>query len=40
MSQKKEFQPYIPAEKVTPEISVTSIVMGVILVVVFGAANA
>lgn len=40
MSQKKEFQPYIPAEKVTPEITVTSIVMGVILAVVFGAANA
>ncbi|MBO5237813.1 MAG: oligopeptide transporter, OPT family [Lachnospiraceae bacterium] len=40
MSLKKEFQPYIPAEKVTPEITITSIVMGVILAVVFGAANA
>lgn len=36
----KQFKPYIPAEKVTPEITVTSIIMGVILAVVFGAANA
>jgi len=36
----KDFKPYIPAEKVTPEITVTSIVMGIILAVVFGAANA
>lgn len=34
------FKPYIPAEKVTPEITVASIVMGIILAVVFGAANA
>ncbi len=40
MENKKEFQPYIPAEKVTPEITITSIVMGIILAVVFGAANA
>lgn len=40
MNEKKEFKPYIPAEKVTPEITVTSILMGVILAVVFGAANA
>lgn len=37
---EKEFKPYIPAEKVTPELTVTSIVMGIILAVVFGAANA
>ncbi len=36
----KEFKPYIPAEKVTPEITVTSIVMGILLSVIFGAANA
>lgn len=36
----KEFKPYIPAEKITTEFSVASIVMGVILAVVFGAANA
>ena len=36
----KDFKPYIPAEKITPEFTVTSIVMGIILAVVFGAANA
>lgn len=40
MDKQKQFQPYIPAEKVTPEITVTSIIMGVLLAVVFGAANA
>lgn len=40
MENKNEFKPYIPAEKVTPELTVTSIVMGIILAVVFGAANA
>lgn len=40
MNQQKEFRPYVPAEKVTPEITVTSIIMGIILAVVFGAANA
>ena len=40
MSEKKEFKPYIPAEKITPEITVTSVIMGVLLAVVFGAANA
>lgn len=40
MNDNNEFRPYIPAEKVTPEITVTSIVMGIILAVVFGAANA
>ncbi len=38
--ENKEFKPYVPAEKITPEITVTSIVMGIILAVVFGAANA
>ncbi len=40
MNNQNEFKPYIPAEKVTPEITVASIVMGVLLAVVFGAANA
>ena len=31
---------YIPAEKITPELTVTSIVMGALLAVIFGAANA
>lgn len=38
--ENKDFKPYIPAEKITPEITVTSIVMGVLLAVIFGAANA
>lgn len=40
MEENNQFKPYIPAEKVTPEITVTSITMGIILAVVFGAANA
>ena len=40
MNENKEFKPYIPADKITPEFTVTSIIMGVILAVIFGAANA
>lgn len=40
MNENKEFKPYIPAEKITPEFTVTSIIMGIILAIVFGAANA
>ena len=40
MEKKTEFKPYVPAERITPELTVTSIIMGVILAVVFGAANA
>lgn len=40
MNEQKDFKPYIPAERVTPEFTVASIVMGVLLAVVFGAANA
>ncbi|MBR5562063.1 MAG: oligopeptide transporter, OPT family [Clostridia bacterium] len=40
MQDNNQFKPYVPASKVTPELTVTSIVMGVILAVVFGAANA
>ena len=40
MGNKTEFKPYIAAFKITPEITVTSIVMGILLAVVFGAANA
>ncbi len=40
MENKKEFQPYIPAEKITPELTVMSVIMGVLLAVIFGAANA
>ncbi len=40
MDSQKQFKPYIPAERVTPELTVTSIVMGILLAVIFGAANA
>ena len=40
MSEKNEFKPFIPADKIMPEITVTSIIVGIILAVVFGAANA
>lgn len=40
MENKKEFAPYIPASKITPEITVASATMGILLAVVFGAANA
>ena len=38
--QNEEFKPYVPADKILPEFTVTSILLGVILAVVFGAANA
>ena len=34
------FRPYIPASRITPEMTITSVIMGIILAVVFGAANA
>ncbi len=40
MDNQKNFKPYVPAEKVTPELTFTSIFMGIILAVIFGAANA
>ena len=36
----KPFQPYVPADKVAPEFTATSIILGIILAVVFGGANA
>lgn len=39
-NDNKEFKPYIPADKVTPELTVTSVIMGILLAVIFGAANA
>ncbi len=38
--KEKDFKPYIPASRVTPELTITSIILGVILAIVFGAANA
>lgn len=40
MDKKTEFKPYIPASKITPELTVTSVIMGALLAIVFGAANA
>lgn len=39
-NKQKEFKPYIPADKVTPELTFTSIFMGILLAIIFGAANA
>ena len=35
MDNQKDFKPYVPASKVTPELTITSIVMGIILVFLF-----
>ena len=40
MENKTDFKPYIPADKVMPEFSVTAAVLGCILAILFGAANA
>lgn len=40
MSKEKEFKPFVPADKVLPEITVTSIIIGILLAVLFGGANA
>jgi len=36
----KDFKPYIPAGKVISEMTLTSIILGLLLAVIFGAANA
>lgn len=38
--EKQNFKPFIPAGKIVPELTPTSIILGIILAVVFGAANA
>ena len=40
MEDKKEFKPFIPADRVVPELTVTSIIIGALLAVLFGGANA
>lgn len=37
---KDSFKPYISADRVMPEITVVSVIMGILLAVIFGAANA
>lgn len=38
--KKNDFKPFIPADKVLPEFTPTAVILGIILAVVFGAANA
>ena len=38
--EENKFRPYIPADKVMPEFTAVSIVLGAILAIVFGGANA
>jgi len=40
MKNKNEFAPYIPPEKNPPELTAVSVITGILLAVVFGAANA
>lgn len=40
MDNKKDFKPFISADKVVPEFTFTSLFIGILLAVVFGAANA
>ena len=37
---KKEFKPFVPADKVMPELTVASVVLGILMAIIFGAANA
>ena len=39
-NNKKDFKPYIPADKVVPEFTVTALLIGILMAIVFGAANA
>lgn len=34
--EEKQFRPYIPADKVMPEFTAVSIILGAILAIVFG----
>ncbi len=38
--EEKQFRPFIPADKVVPEFTLFSIILGAILAIVFGGANA
>lgn len=40
MREDRHFKPFIPAEQSPPELTVTSVVLGILLAVLFGAANA
>ena len=36
---KNDFKPYIPADQVVPEFTVTALILGILLAVIFGAAR-
>lgn len=38
--EKKEFEPYVPANKIMPEFTPVSIILGILLAIIFGGANA
>lgn len=40
MNEKKDFKPYVPADHITSEFTIASVVTGILLAVIFGAANA
>ncbi len=40
MENKKDFKPYVSADRNESEITITSVIVGVLLAIVFGAANA
>ena len=39
-TKNSDFKPDIPADRVVPEFTVTSVLIGILLAIVFGAANA
>lgn len=40
MDENKEFKPFVPADKTMPEFTKTSIILGILLAIIFGGANA
>ena len=40
MNKNKEFKPFVPADRTMPEFTGTSVLLGILLAVIFGAANA
>ncbi len=40
MNEKDNFKPFVSADKVMPELTVVSVIIGILLSVIFGAANA
>ena len=40
MEEKPDFKPFVPADRVAPEFTVVSLLLGCLLAVLFGGANA